>query len=94
MFELTITEDGQIHLSGRLDASQAERAKKEFDKIAQSAVVDFKALDYISSAGLGVLFATQKRLKDAGQGLKLINMNQHIRDVFRYARFDLIFEIE
>jgi Anti-anti-sigma regulatory factor (antagonist of anti-sigma factor) len=94
MFELTITEDGQIHLSGRLDASQAESAKKEFDKVTLSAVVNFKDLDYISSAGLGILFAAQKRLKDAGQGLKLINMNQHIRDVFRYARFDLIFEIE
>ena len=94
MFELTITEDGQIHLSGRLDASQAERARREFDKVTRSAVVNFKDLDYISSAGLGVLFAAQKRLKDAGQGLKLINMNQHIRDVFRYARFDLIFEID
>jgi anti-anti-sigma factor len=94
MFELTITDEGQIHLSGRLDASQAEKAKKELDKISHSSVVDFKDLDYISSAGLGVLFAAQKRLKDAGQGLKLINMNRHIRDVFRYARFDLIFEIE
>jgi anti-sigma B factor antagonist len=93
MFELTITEDGQIHLCGRLDASQAEKAKKEFDTITHSVVVDFKELEYISSAGLGVLFAAQKRLKDAGQGMKLINMNQHIRDVFRYARFDLIFEI-
>lgn len=94
MFEVTVTQDGQIHLSGRLDASQAEKAKKEFDKITQSALVNFKDLEYISSAGLGVLFATQKRLKDAGQGLKLINLNQHIRDVFRYARFELIFEIE
>ena len=94
MFECKIADDGQILLSGRLDASQSERAKKEFDKITKSSVVNFKDLEYISSAGLGVLFATQKRLKDAGQGLKLVNMNQHIRDVFRYARFDLIFEIE
>jgi anti-sigma B factor antagonist len=94
MFEFKIDENGQIHLSGRLDASQAEKAKKEFEKIAISAVVNFKDLEYISSAGLGVLFAAQKRLKDAGQGFKLINMNQHIRDVFRYARFDLVFEIE
>lgn len=94
MFDFKFTEDGQILLSGRLDASQSERAKKEFDKIDKSSVVNLKDLEYISSAGLGVLFATQKRLKDAGQGLKLINMNQHIRDVFRYARFDLIFEIE
>lgn len=94
MFELRIAEDGQVHLSGRLDASQSEKAKKAFDTITHSTVVDFKELEYISSAGLGVLFAAQKRLKDAGQGLKLVNMNQHIRDVFRYARFDLIFEIE
>lgn len=94
MFDLKITPDGQIVLSGRLDASQAEKAKAEFDKITKSAVVNFKDLEYISSAGLGVLFAAQKRLKDAGQSLKLVNMNQHIRDVFRYARFDLIFEID
>ena len=94
MFEMKIAGDGQILLSGRLDASQSEKAKSEFDKITTSAVVDLKDLEYISSAGLGVLFAAQKRLKDAGQGMKLVNMNQHIRDVFRYARFDLIFEIE
>jgi len=94
MFDFRIGNDGQVFLSGRLDASQSERAKQEFDKITTSAVVNLKDLEYISSAGLGVLFATQKRLKDGGQGLKLVNMNQHIRDVFRYARFDLIFEIE
>ncbi|HTP14054.1 MAG TPA: STAS domain-containing protein [Bacteroidota bacterium] len=94
MFDLNIRPDGHIALTGRLDASQADKAKMEFDKVSKSTVVDFKDLEYISSAGLGVLFATQKRLKDAGQGLKLVNMNQHIRDVFRYARFDLIFEIE
>jgi anti-sigma B factor antagonist len=94
MFEFRIAEDGQILLSGRLDASQSERAKKEFDKITNSAILNFKDLEYISSAGLGVLFAAQKRLKDSGQGLKLVQMNQHIRDVFRYARFDLVFEIE
>jgi len=94
MFQFRIAQDGQILLSGRLDASHSEVAKKEFDKITESAVVNLRDLEYISSAGLGVLFAAQKRLKDAGKGLKLINMNQHIRDVFRYARFDLIFEIE
>lgn len=94
MFEFKVDDSGQIFLSGRLDASQSERAKKEFDKVTKSSVVNMKDLDYISSAGLGVLFAAQKRLKDSGQALKLVNMNQHIRDVFRYARFDLIFEIE
>jgi anti-sigma B factor antagonist len=92
-FELKIDETGQIHLSGRLDASSTDKAKEGLEKITSSATVNFKDLDYISSAGLGVLFAAQKRLKATGHGLKLINMNQHIRDVFRYARFDLVFEI-
>ena len=94
MFDIKSAGDGRVLLSGRFDASQADVARKEFDKIAASSVVDFKDLEYISSAGLGVLFAAQKRLKGQGQGLRLVNMNQHIRDVFRYARFDLIFEIQ
>jgi len=55
--------------------------------------VDFQDLDYISSAGLGILLATQQRLK-GGKGNKLVHMNRMVRDVFKIARFDLIFEIE
>jgi anti-anti-sigma factor len=94
MFSIDITPNNEILLSGRLDASQTEKAKEVLDKVADSAVVNFKNLDYISSAGLGVLFAAQKRLRNSGKGLKLTNMNSHIRDVFRYARFELVFEIE
>ena len=56
-------------------------------------VVDMAALDYISSAGLGVLMRTQKRLMAGGSGLKLINVNHHIADIFRFSGFDQIFEI-
>ncbi len=94
MFSIEITPNKEVLLFGRLDASQAEKAKEVLDTVNESAVVNFKDLDYISSAGLGVLFATQKRLRNTGKGLKLTNMNSHIRDVFRYARFDLLFEIE
>ena len=94
MFSIEINSSNEILLSGRLDASQTEKAKEVLDKVADSAVVNFKNLDYISSAGLGVLFAAQKRLRSSGKGLKLTNMNSHIRDVFRYARFELVFEIE
>lgn len=93
MFEAKITENGEILLSGRFDASQVERAKETFNKITKSTVVNLKDLEYISSAGLGVLLSTQKRLKESGNSLKLINMNKPIRDVFSMAGFDRIFEI-
>ena len=94
MFTVTFTDDSTIKLAGRLDASSAEAAGVEFAKIKRSATMDFSELEYISSAGLGVLFAAQKRLKESGHGLKLTNLNTHIRDVFKFARFDLVFEIE
>ena len=94
MFSISVNEKGIIILTGRLDAAQVDRAREVFSGLLDSAVVDFENLDYISSAGLGVLLATQQRLKKEGKALKLVHMNRMVRDVFKIARFDLIFEIE
>ena len=94
MFDITLTQEGAVHLSGRLDASQVEKAETVLGRLSSSTVIDFKDLEYISSAGLGILLKTQKRLNESGNALKLINMNKMIRDVFHIARFDLIFQIE
>ena len=94
IFEITHTGNGRIELQGRFDASQRERAREILSLVNDSCVVDFKGLDYISSAGLGVLLEVQKRLQKSGHGLKLINLNDHVREIFRIIRFDHIFEIE
>ncbi len=93
MFEITRGDSGVISLHGRFDASQVESARPFFDSITTSSTLDLGELFYISSAGLGVLFATQKRLVDAGDALMLVNLNPHIREIFRIAGFDNIFEI-
>ena len=94
MFEIRFGEDGRIEMEGRLDAAESARAKSFLEELSESAVVDFAGLDYISSAGLGVLFAVQKRLLGAGGGLRLVHLNPHIREVFEIAGFDTIFEID
>ena len=48
----------------------------------------------LTTAGLGILLATQKRLMASGQGLKLLNLNPHILEIFEMAGFTRIFEIE
>lgn len=94
MFDIRIADDGVVVLSGRCDAVQADRVREVMDGVQTSATVDFKELDYISSAGLGVLLGAQKRLSAAGHRLTLTNMNHHIREIFRIAGFDNVFDIE
>ena len=94
MFEARLEENRTLFLSGRLDASQTDKAKGALDAIQESGVVDFSDLEYISSAGIGVLLAAQRRLQDQGAKLKLTNMSAHMRDIFRYAGLDRVFEID
>ena len=93
MFEIKLSENGTISLHGRLDASQVDTARAVLTQVTESCEVDFAELSYISSAGLGLLFGTQKRLVDDGGGLTLINLSPHIREIFQIAGFDNIFEI-
>jgi anti-sigma B factor antagonist len=94
MFDIKYDKKGEIILQGRFDASQVGKAKSIFETIESTTITDFDQLDYISSAGLSVLLVTQKRLKDNGYELILKNMNKHIREVFKYAGFDMVFKIE
>ena len=93
MFEIGFNEQGAVTVSGRLDAAHAHAAQEFLDTVEGACVVDMAALDYISSAGLGVLLRTHKRLMSAKSGLELVNVNPHINDIFRYSGFDRLFVI-
>jgi anti-anti-sigma factor len=93
MFEIGINSMGQVAVSGRLDAAQASRAQEFLDGLKDGCVIDMAKLEYISSAGLGVLLRTHKRLMSSESGLELINVNNHIADIFRYSGFDKLFSI-
>ncbi|MCZ6912134.1 MAG: STAS domain-containing protein [Proteobacteria bacterium] len=94
MFEIDFGEDGVIIVVGRLDAAEADRAQAFLDEVPEACVLDMEKLEYISSAGLGVLLKTHKRLTATGSGLKMIKVSSHINDIFKYSGFDRLFEIE
>lgn len=93
MFEISQANDRVVALAGRLDAAQAVKAQAFLDKVEGQCVLDLEKLEYVSSAGLGVLLKTHKRLMGSGNGVKLINVSHHIHDIFRYSGFDKLFEI-
>jgi len=85
---------GVVVISGRLDAAQSPTAQSFLDKVEGTVTLDCSRLEYISSAGLGVLLKTQKRLLASGGKLRLSGVSKHLRDIFGYSGFDQLFEIE
>lgn len=94
MLEIVIDEAGVVHLSGRLDASQADKADEILSALKGSTTADFSRLEYISSAGIGIILKTYRRLHESGETLRLTNMNKRIRTIFLYAGLDRILTIE
>ena len=82
-------------LEGRLDTVTAPDLEKEImGSIAgvNELTLDFAGLDYISSAGLRVLLASQKIMKGRG-GMTVTNVNDSIMDVFEVTGFSEILTI-
>jgi anti-sigma B factor antagonist len=94
MFEIRRAEDRVVHLAGRLDAAEAERTEMTFGEITDSVTLDCSQLDYISSAGIGLLIELHKRLQSSGHQLTLVNLLPRVRNIFRYAGLDRLLNIE
>lgn len=94
MLTIDFGADGTVIIVGRLDAAQSPAAQSFLDRVQGTVSVDCSRLEYISSAGLGVLLKTQKRLLGSGGKLRMVGVNRHLQDIFQYSGFDQIFEIE
>jgi anti-sigma B factor antagonist len=94
VFELEVLGPDRVRLKGRFDATQAPRVGAFLETLEGSCVIECADLEYISSAGLGVLLAAYKRLSAEGGTIRLVGMRKLVRDVFRYSRMDTIFEVE
>jgi anti-sigma B factor antagonist len=94
MFAIDSTGENVVVVTGRLDAAQCPKAQTLLDGVHGAVTLDCSGLEYLSSAGLGVLLKTQKRLLASSGKLRLTGVNRHLQDIFRYSGFDQIFEIE
>ncbi len=93
VFQFVRVGENTFALSGRLDASTAETLEAELDKLTFAVTLDLSKLEYISSAGLGVLLAAKQRLSDMNADLRLIGVQPQVRHVFEVVGFDKIFNL-
>jgi len=75
-----------ISPSGAIDSDTYFVFEKEVDSVLakkpKTVVVDMKEVNYISSAGLGVIFKAKKSLKQAGSNLCIVNLTPSLKKVF------------
>ena len=86
----------EMALEGRLDTMTAPELEAELNnslKSADSLVLDFSKLNYISSAGLRVLLSAHKTMSGKG-GMKVKNVNEIVQEVFDVTGFADILDIE
>ncbi len=91
-----IIEDTIIEVSGRLDtvtAPELEKTINEDIEGTKNLVLDIKGVEYISSAGLRVLLAAQKKISKTGL-MKVMNACPEVMEIFEVTGFTEILTIE
>ena len=80
----------RIYLTGALNTDTAPEFETKLEDLIDRGlsltVIDMKALDYISSAGLRVIFKAAKRVKGEGRRLAAANRRPHIEKVFEILK--------
>ena len=85
-----------LHLEGRLDTVTAPRLEQELKECLDGItelILDLDGLDYVSSAGLRVFLAAQKKMNRQGT-MKLCHVNEMIMEVFEVTGFVDILTVE
>ncbi len=84
-----------VTVSGRIDTATSgefEAAVQELiDKGQKNLVMDFAAVDFLSSSGLRVLVSVRKKLRDAGGDIVLASPSERAADSFEIAGLDKLF---
>jgi len=86
-----------LSLKGYLDAHTAPQLETSFQKELESGhyklVINFRDLNYISSAGLGVFMQFIEEVRKHEGDIKLANMSKRVYNVFDLLGFPVLFEI-
>jgi anti-anti-sigma factor len=80
----------RISIAGRLDSNTAPELQQsiddEIDDAVSATIIDFKGLDFLSSAGLRVIFKAKKMMDGSGGKFLMVNLQPQIKKVFEIIK--------
>lgn len=96
--EMEKTNNGEklyVKLAGEIDAVVANEIEKELltqVEDIKELIFDLEKLEYVSSAGLRVFLAMQKRMKTQGY-MEIKNTNEEVMHIFNISGFTRLLNI-
>jgi anti-sigma B factor antagonist len=87
-----VTVRDQLVASNRQELKQA--VLDELDRGARQFRIDFERTGYIDSAGLGVLVALSKRIRDQRGELRLAHLSDDLQSLFHLTKLDTLFVLD
>ncbi|MDD4817457.1 MAG: STAS domain-containing protein [Victivallaceae bacterium] len=85
-----------VSIEGSIDTVTAPELEKELAANWNGVTklfLDFKAVDYISSAGLRVMMAAEQHMEAVGS-MTIMNVNDDVKEVFEMTGFDELLNFE
>lgn len=84
-----------VQMTGELDHFCAQSVRRELDALLQdpsirTLILDFGALTFMDSSGIGVILGRYRILRDRGGRVGVIRMNPHIARIFHMSGMDRI----
>ena len=92
----TIDNVGVLYPAGHLDAHSVERFESELVKMLDESivkiVVNCDELNYISSAGMGIIMGYLDEIREKGGDIKLSNVMDRVYEIFDLVGFTEIYD--
>jgi anti-anti-sigma factor len=86
-----------VSISGRMDAVTTGETEHKLSALIDEGerrfVIDLRALEYISSAGLRTFLATAKKLKTEKGAIVFANLTGNVMEVFKISGFYSLFAV-
>lgn len=84
-----------VRLAGELDHYCAQSVRRDLDKMISDhtirwLILDFTALQFMDSSGIGVILGRYRQMRDRGGQVGVIHMNPHIQRIFHMSGLDRV----
>lgn len=95
---LQFIRDGErlmVRMAGELDHCCAQSVRRDLDALiadpsVRALILDFSALQFMDSSGIGVILGRYRQMRDRGGQVAVVHMNRHVARIFHMSGMDRV----